>query len=100
MNMCIPMSHQRSWFTCLLHIVVSVHPLQEAVLLCTLWHRTIDTVSLFQAQDMQSKCKNTGDVADICVFTPCRLLYYPTVLLKVLYHKIKKVSFSQDMDAT
>ena len=34
MNMCIPMSHQRSWFTCLLHIVVSVHPLQEAVLLC------------------------------------------------------------------
>lgn len=66
--------------------------------LCTLQYSTISTESLFQAQDVQNKCKSSGGIADIYLFTPiavpgCQLLYHTAILLKVLYHKMKNVFF-------
>lgn len=36
MQTCVPMSNHISWFTCVVYIIMCMHPLQTFVLLCTL----------------------------------------------------------------
>ena len=81
----VRMSNHISQFTCLVYIVMCVHPLQVVVLLCTLLHSTVQSTVVqylyFKPRRFGSKCKTSGDVAGT------------TVLFKVLYCKIKMFCF-------
>ena len=65
------------------------------VLLCTLLYSTVQSTVVqylyFKPRMSGSKCKSSSDVAGTA--KKCQLLYCTIVLFKVLYCKIKNVSF-------
>jgi len=85
MYACVCMSSHVSWFMYLAYIVTCVHPLPVVMLLCTLSYSTIQRTvvqCLYLKPRMSgSEHKSNDDVAGT------------TVLFKVLYCKIKNVSF-------
>ena len=72
-----------------------MHPLQVAVLLCTLLYSIVDSTVVqylyFKPRMSGSKRKSSSDVAGTA--KKHQLLYCTTVLFKVLYCKIKNVFF-------
>ena len=67
MQTCVHMSHHVSQFTCLACTVMCMHPLQVAVLLCTLLYSTVQSTVVqylyFKPRISGSKRKGSGDVA-------------------------------------
>ena len=85
MQMCVHMSSHVSQSTCLAYIVTCEHPLQVAVRLCTSLYSAVESTVLqylyFMPRMSGSKRRSSSDVAGT------------TVLFKVLYCKVKNVSF-------
>lgn len=67
MKTCILVSNHRSWFTCLLYIVMGVLPLEGVVLSCILLYspeqRTVAEYLSMKPRMTGSKHKNSSDVA-------------------------------------